>query len=99
MKHAAQSGILERIIDPDGATLSPDAARALLDLAFKPQDVRRLAELSEKAQLGTLAADEADELDDYVHLSHFLAIVKSKARRSLKASDAVRTDAEWNLSL
>jgi hypothetical protein len=43
-----------------------------------------MAELSSKAQEGTLTPEEQDELDGYINVSHFIAFVQSKARISLK---------------
>jgi hypothetical protein len=51
---------------------------------FKEADRARMSELSEKASLGTLTAEERTELEGYVLMGHLLAIAHSKARRSLK---------------
>jgi len=81
---AAETAILKRVIRPDVGDISPDAARALLAMGFQESDHARMAELSAKAQEGTLTPDEQDELDGYINVSHFIAFVQSKARFSLK---------------
>jgi hypothetical protein len=78
------AAILNRLIDPETADLSPQAARSLLRLDFPDEDQARVAELSAKAQTGALASDEREELDEYLRVADLLAILQSKARRSLK---------------
>lgn len=75
--------ILNRLIDPEAGDLSADAAQALLRLDFHEEDHARMAELSRKAKEGSLTADERHLLDEYLQVADFLAILQSKARRSL----------------
>ena len=81
---AAETAILKRVIRPDVGDIPHDAARALLAMGFAESDHARMAELSSKAQEGTLTPEEQDELDGYINVSHFIAFVQSKARISLK---------------
>ncbi len=46
----AQSGILERIIEPQRGGFSPEHARYVLSLDFSPEEHAVYAALSEKAQ-------------------------------------------------
>jgi hypothetical protein len=80
-----EAAILQRVIRPYEGNLSPEAAKELLKLEFPESDHIRMAELSAKAQEGTLTAAERDELDSYINVSHFIAFVQSKARISLKS--------------
>jgi hypothetical protein len=64
--------------------MSADLAQHVLTLEFPPEDHVRFDELSEKAQLGTLTAEETTELDDYLGADNLLTILKAKARTSLK---------------
>jgi hypothetical protein len=73
-----------RVIKPDDGTLSPEAARGLLALAFDAEDQRRVDVLSRKAQDGSLTPEERAELGEYVRVNHELMILQSKARVSLK---------------
>lgn len=79
-----QSAILERVIEPNRGDLSPDVAKYILKLDFPPQDHARYHLLAEKAQEGGLTDQEQAELDDYLSVNAFLAIVQSKARVSLR---------------
>jgi hypothetical protein len=79
-----EAAILKRVIQPDSGDLSPEAARAMLSLGFSESDHARMAELSQKANAGTLDQAEQEELDGYINVSHFIAYVQSKARTCLK---------------
>ncbi len=78
------AAILGRVINPDDPTLSPEAARSILNLTFPKGDKERVASLLTKNQQGQLTADERDELDEYLRADAFLSVLKSKARLSLK---------------
>jgi hypothetical protein len=77
--------ILERVIVPDAGDLPPDLARYLLRLEFTPADHARIAALSAGVQESALSADEAAELDEYLWVNDLLALLQSKARRSLRS--------------
>jgi uncharacterized protein YnzC (UPF0291/DUF896 family) len=80
-----ESAILTRVVLPEAATLTPAVAQSVLSMEFTDVDRRRMNELSEKAQEGTLTGDEQTELDSYERIGHFLSLLRSKARRSLQA--------------
>lgn len=82
--HNTEAAILERMIEPRTTTFDPGLANYLLSLDFKPSDHERMNELSEKAQEGKLSEVEEQELDSYLNLGHFLALLQSKARLSLR---------------
>ena len=81
------SAIWGRIVKPDRANLSPEAARAILKLDFDPEDHQRVDELSAKAQKGTLTPGERTELEEYIRVGYELAVLKSRARLSLKRAN------------
>src|SRR5271166_7095514 len=85
-RNNSATAIWSRFIEPDHGNLTPDAARAWLRLAFPEEDHKRGDELNKKAQQGTLTQDEDEEIDDYIRVSDELAIIKAKARLSLKES-------------
>jgi hypothetical protein len=76
--------ILRRLIDPSRADFNPAAAEAVLQIEFGAEDQARVAELAVKCTSGTLSGDEAAEYDNYVAAADFLALLKSRARLSLK---------------
>ncbi|HLM71225.1 MAG TPA: hypothetical protein VK459_00980 [Polyangiaceae bacterium] len=79
-----EAAILGRLIRPERADLSPDAARSLLKLDFEDQDRARMHELVTRGQAGTLTVAEEAELESYRRVGRLLDMMRSKARRSLK---------------
>lgn len=76
--------ILERIVGLDRSDMPLEAARFMLTLGFTDADMNRMNELSAKASLGHLTEAESREIDTFMLLSDFLAILKSKARMALR---------------
>lgn len=64
--------------------MSTDLAEHVLKLGFADADQARYKELSAKAREGTLSQTERTELEEYLDAIDFLAILKSKARVSLR---------------
>jgi hypothetical protein len=81
---AFDSVILERLVDPQKPTLTADAARCILSLQFTQEDRRRMGELAEKARQGALSEEEQAQADSYERIGSLLAVLQSKARRSLQ---------------
>lgn len=79
----SETAILSRLIGPERAVLSPDAARYLLGLEFQESDLQRMNDLAEKARDGALSLAEEREIESYRHVGHLLALLRSKARVSL----------------
>lgn len=81
-----EAAILARLIQARD-TMSRDVAEYLLSIDFEPSDVERMNALAERARDGSLAAEDAAELDSYLHVGSLLSIMQSKARRLLKSGD------------
>jgi hypothetical protein len=81
---STEGAIWERIMDPTNGDLGREAAKALLRVDFTPADRRRMDELAEKAQTGSLSGQELSEAENYNRVAHLLALLQSKARQSLK---------------
>lgn len=86
MTSNTSAAIVNRLIDPERDDLPVDAARFLAALDFPQCDHERMEELSSKAAEGALSPDEREELDEYLRVADMLAVIQSKARRSLKRS-------------
>ena len=82
----SETAILDRLILPERAELPAEAARYLLALDFDQADRERMNALAAKAREGALSPDEASEIDSYRHVGHLVALLQSKARRSLQRS-------------
>jgi len=80
----AEATIWDRLILPEKGDVPEQTARFLLTLDFTEQDRARMNELAAKAREGGLSVEETDEIDGYLHVGHTLALMKSKARRSLE---------------
>jgi hypothetical protein len=85
---ATETEIWGRTIRPEIGDLSPTAARELLRLHLVDDDAERVRELSGKANVGSLNADEEKELDYYLNVGRALEFLKAKARLSLRESSA-----------
>ena len=79
----SSAAILSRLFEPDVDDLVPEAARFMLGLDFDDIDHQRMNDLASKAQAGTVTADEREEFQEYLRVADLLAVLQSKARRSL----------------
>ena len=84
-----EAAILTRVIDPETPTLSPDAARSILALGFPQKDIDRMNALAEKNRQGKIVPDEDAELNNFLHVGRFIALVQAKARKSLQQHSGV----------
>jgi len=80
----SEVALFGRLIKAKDGTLSPDLARYLLTLGFDEDDQARMRNLAQRNQEGALSPEERQQLDSYVKAGHLLALLQSKARRSLK---------------
>lgn len=78
-----EAALWARIIHPDGP-LSPQAARAILQLAFPESDRQRMHILSAKARAGRLTPDEESDMDLYERAGALLSVLQSRARMVLR---------------
>jgi len=81
----SEAAIFSRVVAPENANLTPEAARSLLQFSFPPADIDRMNLLAERARDGALSDSESEELESYRHVGRLLEVLKSKARLSLKA--------------
>jgi hypothetical protein len=90
IKHERTSeiAIFARLLKADDGNLSRGLARYILTLGFDDDDQARMRDLAERNQEDDVGADEREELQNYVKAGHLLALLHSKARRSLKAKRA-----------
>jgi hypothetical protein len=78
-----ESDILEKIVDPSRADLTPDAARSLLALKFDRKTKSAIRKLLRKNNQGAITADERLALEKYLRVGQFLDLIHAKARLSL----------------
>lgn len=79
-----EAEIWARLMRAQKTALSPEAAEFLLSVNFDEGDRRRMLELAQRSEAGTLTLEEQAEFDSYLHVGNFLAILQSKARIALE---------------
>src|SRR6187399_1933481 len=79
-----EAAALDRLIHSAGGDLANSLARYVLALGFSMPDRARMSDLAERNQHEQLPAEEQRELQDFVRAGHLLALLQSKARRSMK---------------
>lgn len=79
----SEIAIFARLIRTDDGDLSGELARYVLTLGFGEDDQARMLDLAARNQEGALSAEEQEELGNYVKAGHLLALLHSKARKSL----------------
>jgi hypothetical protein len=79
----ADSEIFARVVAADEA-LPVGLARSVLRWKFPKRDSRRVAKLQGKNNAGTISPKERSELESYVRVGQFVAVMQAKARLSLK---------------
>lgn len=83
-----EADILEKVVSPHVAGLTPEAARSLLEFKFDAPTTKRIRQLLQKNNRGTISADERIDLEKYLRVGQFLDLVHAKARLSLQESDS-----------
>jgi hypothetical protein len=73
-----------RIIGSESGDLPRSLARYILTLGFGKKDQARMLDLAERNQHAQLTGEEREELDNFVKAGHLLALLHSKARKSLR---------------
>jgi hypothetical protein len=72
------------MIDPITRVFTPDSSRELLEVRADDETQRRIDELADKCNEGTLTADERDEYQRFVSWFNVMTVLQAKARTFLK---------------
>jgi hypothetical protein len=80
----ATTTLLDRMIDPITRVFTPESAREILAVHADDETQRRIDELADKCNEGTLTADENDEYQRFVSWFHVMSLLQAKARTYLK---------------
>ena len=75
--------ILDELLEPVGACLTPAVAERLAQLRAPAAVQARVEELALKSEEGALSDTELEEYEAFVSVGNFIAILQSKARRLL----------------
>ena len=79
-----EADILDHVITPNQPGLSPESARAILELKFDQSALERMNDLAEKNRADTMSEAERIELEKYLRVGQFLNLLQAKARISLR---------------
>jgi hypothetical protein len=74
---------LDRLLDPIVESFTPAVARRIVNLRADAELERRVAELRQKANEGTLSDQEDAEYKDFVESVDVISILQAKAQRFL----------------
>jgi hypothetical protein len=77
---------LARLLEPIGRCLTPEVAKALLNLRADPSVQTRIDELADKCTDGTLTAVEQSEYETFIHAIDFIAVLQAQARSLLETN-------------
>jgi hypothetical protein len=86
MHHASSARPLDRLLDPVGRCLTPEVARALVELRTDPETLARIEQLADKCTEGQLSPAERAEYETYVSAIDFLSVLQAKAKRLLSGT-------------
>ena len=81
-----ESEILSEVLSAQDGDLSPDVAKSVLRWKFSARMRRRITQLAERNQRGTITATERETLERYVRVGSLLNLVQAKAHLSLKTA-------------
>ncbi|HTW94269.1 MAG TPA: hypothetical protein VMD30_05730 [Tepidisphaeraceae bacterium] len=79
---------LNRLLDPVGKTLTPNAARRLLAVRADARTQARINKLAKRCNEGKLTSQERSEYESLVSAASIIAVLQSKARQLLSKSPA-----------
>jgi hypothetical protein len=77
------TAMLTRLLAPLARCLTPDVAKALVNLRADPSVQARLEELADKNTEGALTPTERDEYETSVRAIEFIAVLQAQARALL----------------
>ena len=79
-----ESDILADVLAADDGDLPPEAARAMLRWKFSSRAVKRINQLAQRNQRGTITAAEREILERYLRVASLVNLLQAKARLSLR---------------
>ena len=74
---------LNQLLEPLSQSLSPEGAKAIVNLQIAPAIQARIEELADLCNEGQLSDSDRAEHEGYVEGAEILALIKLKARRYL----------------
>ena len=81
-----RTSALARLLEPVGRCLTPEVAKALVNLRADPAVQNRIDELADKCTEGTLSAVEQSEYETYMRAIDFIGVLQAQARSLLESN-------------
>lgn len=78
---------LDQLLNPDTGWLTPVSAQKLIDWKVSDELRNRIEELGQKANRGTLTAEEDAEYRGYLDDAELISLMQAKARRLYRTHD------------
>jgi hypothetical protein len=75
---------LDLLVEPVISVLTPEVAKAIVELRAGPELQERMDALAAKCNQGKLTPDESEEYETSIRFGNFIAIVQAKARNHLE---------------
>lgn len=85
MSTTTDTAVLDALLDPFAASLTPEAARSIADYRADEKIQLLLDDLADKANEGLLSEQERNLYESYINVIDVIAILQAKARRVLAA--------------
>lgn len=82
----SESDILAEVLAADEGDLSAEVAKSVLRWKFSPRTSKRITQLAQRNQRGTITAVERETLERYLRVGSLLNLVQAKARLSLQVT-------------
>jgi hypothetical protein len=80
--------MLDRLLDPIGRALSPEAARLLVALRADADAQAKIDDLADLANDGRLTPDQRAEYDSLIATANVIAVLQAKAQAVLSDTPA-----------
>ena len=79
-----EADILSEVLAADEGDLTPDVAHSVLRWKFSGRSVKKINQLAQRNQRGTITAVEREVLERYLRVGGLLNLLQAKARLSLQ---------------
>ena len=86
----SEADILTRVVASARPDLNPEAARSFLALKFDSATTKRIRQLLQKNNRGTISEAERLTLDKYLRVGQLLDLLHAKAKLSLQRSEGAK---------
>jgi hypothetical protein len=73
------------MVEPIGRVLTPESAAEILNVRADDETQRRIDELADKCNDGTLTEEESSEYQEFIAMFKFLTVLQARARMIVDA--------------